>query len=184
MDHVPDQLPSSDPNKPRTPSKGASEVALWARDYAEDLQRFLAKRRVIQSDIKDICQEVYLRLLRFDRGEAIRNPAAYLFRVAANVAHDFNLRKPKWAPLDTEDLDAIPADSGAEDLAETVARRRTLFRALDTLPPIPRAALALQAREDLSHEEIAQRLGISRRAVRKAVTRGHELLRAVLNKGI
>jgi RNA polymerase sigma-70 factor (ECF subfamily) len=159
-------------------------VALWARDYAEDLQRFLAKRRVIESDIKDICQEVYLRLLRFDRAEAIRNPAAYLFRVAANVAHDFNLRKPKWAPLDAEDLNAMPADSRAEDLADSISRNRTLFRALDALPPLPRAALALQAREDLSHEEIARRLGISRRAVRKAVTRGHELLRAALTKGI
>jgi RNA polymerase sigma factor (sigma-70 family) len=159
-----------------------AQLVHWARDYAEDLKRFLGKRRLIDSDIKDVCQEVYLRLLRFDRAEAVKNPPAYLFRVAANVAHDFKLRKPEWAPLDEQDPNTMRSDLTTEELADTTARHRTLFRAIETLPPLPRAALALQAREDLSHQEIAERLGISRRAVRKAVTRGHELLRAALTK--
>jgi RNA polymerase sigma factor (sigma-70 family) len=161
-------------------SARSTQVARWARDYAEDLRRFLAKRRIIESDIKDVCQEVYLRLLRFDRTEAVKNPAAYLFRIAANVAHDFKLRRPECVPLEPEDLDRMPGDLSAEELAASAAKHRTLFRAIEALPPVPRAALALQAREDLSHEQIAQRLGISRRALRKAITRGHELLRVAL----
>ena len=176
----------ADPTEPPAEAHARSspalpaQVAHWVRDYADDLRRFLAKRRIIESDIKDVCQEVYLRLLRFERAEAVKNPVAYLFRIAANVAHDFKLRGRNCVPLDAEDLDRLPSEFTAEELADSAIRQRVLFQAIDSLPPVPRAALALQAREDLSHEEIAQRLGISRRAVRKAITRGHELLRAAL----
>lgn len=159
-------------------------VASWARDYAEDLKRFLAKRRFIESDIKDVCQEVYLRLLRFDRIATVKNPAAYLFRVAANVAHDFRLRRQDWAPLEDQDLNNLSSNLTAEELAVTAARHSVLLKAIENLPPLPRATLALQLKEDISHEEIANRLGISRRAVRKAVARGHELLRAALIKDV
>lgn len=179
-----DPRPCTEAGNAGVPTRLPAQVARWARDYALDMQRFLAKRRLIESDIKDVCQEVYLRLLRFDRVEAVKNPAAYLFRVAANVAHDFKLRKPEWAPLEAEDLNSLPSDVSTEDLADLTARQRTLFQAIDRLPPVPRAALALQTLEELSHEEIANRLGISRRAVRKAVTRGHELLRGMLTRDL
>jgi len=165
---------------PANPS--SLNIARWVRDYAEDLQRFLAKRRFIESDIPDVCQEVYLRLLRFARPEVVKNPAAYLFRVAANVAHDYKLRQPQWTSLATQELDQLESDSSAEEAAEAAARRRAVFQALEKLPALPRAALALQAREDISLEQIARRLGTSRRAVRKAITRGHELMRAALHR--
>src|SRR5271166_5364331 len=84
----------------------------WAREYAGDLHRFLSKRQFIESDIKDVCQEVYLRLLRFERTEVIQNPLAYLFRVAANVAHDFRLRQIQWTPLQAEQLERPATDPG------------------------------------------------------------------------
>ena len=84
----------------------------WAREYAADLHRFLSKRRFVESDIKDVCQEVYLRLLRFERTEVIQNPLAYLFRVAANVAHDFRLRQMQWTPLEAEQLEAPTPEPG------------------------------------------------------------------------
>ncbi len=164
------------------PHVASANIAQWVHDYAQDLHRFLAKRRFIESDIKDICQEVYVRLLRFERSEVVKNPAAYLFRVAANVAHDYKLRQPNWFPLGTPELDKMPSDASAEESAASADTHRTLFRALDRLPALPRAALALQAREDISLEEIAQRLGTSRRAVRKAITLGHQLMREALEK--
>jgi dipeptidyl-peptidase-4 len=113
MPQSPASPPGSVPTRPPTdePARAAG-VARWARDYAEDLRRFLAKRRIIESDIKDVCQEVYLRLLRFDRGEVIQNPQAYLYRVAANVAHDFRLRQPPWDPMEAEQLDQPTGEPG------------------------------------------------------------------------
>ncbi len=162
---------------------GRSHLTRWIRDHTADLERFLARRNVMPSDINDICQEVFLRLLRFDRAEMVNNPPAYLYRVAANVAHDFRLRIPQWESLDSSEASRVPSGSTPDELADSDGRRRALMNALRNLPPMPRAALALQMQEDLSHEEIAQRLGISRRAVRKAVGRGHELIRQALAKG-
>jgi RNA polymerase sigma-70 factor (ECF subfamily) len=155
----------------------------WARDYAADLHRFLSKRRFIESDIKDVCQEVYLRLLRFERTEVIQNPMAYLFRVAANVAHDFRLRQAQWIPLEPEQLEEAATEPGPEQLLDTEHRNRLLAEMLAALPPLSRAALVLQANEGLTYEEIANRLGVSRRVVKRAVARGYALAREALGKG-
>ena len=175
-------LPEADSQRTETLSDGivALRVTRWFRDYAEDLQRFLAKRRVIESDIKDVCQEVYLRLLRFERTEVVKNPQAYLFRVAANVAHDFKLRQPQESALESEQLEVPASEPGPEQLAEAAFRRRCLMAVLSNLPPLPRAALALQAQEDLTYDEIAARLGVTRRVVKRAIARGYALAREAL----
>jgi RNA polymerase sigma-70 factor (ECF subfamily) len=167
------------------PAPGEAGLARWANEYAGDLRRFLAKRRIVESDIKDVCQEVYLRLLRFDRAAVVQNPQAYLFRVAANVAHDFKLRQQRWQPAEPQDLQAREeqpsTQPGPEQLAEQAARARRTAQALATLPPMARAALALQIQEELTYEQIAARLGTSRRSVKRAVARGYALMREALS---
>ncbi len=182
--------PLKDPRDPQaTPVPAAAlpqppVLARWAQEYAEDLRRFLAKRRVVESDIKDVCQEVFLRLLRFERAEVVKNPAAYLFRVASNVAHDFKLRRPDWASLEEDGVDIPESEPNPEERAEITYRHQRLYQALESLPPLPRAALILQAQEDLTYEAIAAKLGTTRRAVKRAVARGHELMRAALAKSL
>jgi RNA polymerase sigma factor (sigma-70 family) len=178
-----DSAPSCDPSRPRQ-----AGVAQWVAAYADDLRRFLAKRRLIESDIKDVCQEVYLRLLRFNRGEVIHNPQAYLFRVAANVAHDFKLRRPQWASLESEPIEeaALGTDSSGdpESLADETSRSRALLRVMAELPPLPRAVIALQYHDGLSYEQIAERLGVSQRVVKRAVARAFALMREALIKEV
>lgn len=157
-------------------------VGGWAREYAADLHRFLSKRQFIESDIKDVCQEVYLRLLRFERTEVIQNPMAYLFRVAANVAHDFRLRQVQWTPLEAEQLEEPAPDPGPEQLLDAEYRNRRLAEMLATLPPLSRAALVLHSQEELTYEEIAARLGVTRRVVKRAIARGYALARESLGQ--
>lgn len=172
--------PGSRPSATLPSDQVSLGIAGWVREHAADLQRFLAKRRIVESDIHDICQEVYLRLLRFERTEVIHNPQAYLFRVAANVAHDFNLRKRQWTPLEADQLDALADIADSAPLADAEHRSRLLAAILAQLPPLPRAALALLAQEELTYEEIAARLGVSHRAVKRAVARGYALARESL----
>jgi RNA polymerase sigma factor (sigma-70 family) len=177
-----DSLP--DPEVPAThEGLAGTRVDRWARDYAEDLRRFLRKRRIVESDIKDICQEVYLRVLRFQRTEVMRNPQAYIFRVAANVAHDFRLLQGRWSemPEGAEDLQTVPS---AEELVEAACRKRALLRELAALPPLPRAAIALRYHEALSYEQIAGRLRVSPRSVKRAIARGYALMREGLRKDL
>jgi RNA polymerase sigma-70 factor (ECF subfamily) len=125
---------------------------------------------------------VYLRLLRFEREEIVKNPTAYLFRVAANVAHDFRLRQIEWVALEEEHLDAPAAEPTPEESVEMNSRHRCLMEALAKLPPLPRAALTLQVQDDLTYHAIAERLGVSHRVVKRAVLRGYALMRQTLNK--
>ena len=55
---------------------------------------------------------------------------------------------------------------------------------LASLPPLPRAVLVLQAQEELTHEEIATRLGVTRRVVKRAIARGLALAREALGDGV
>jgi RNA polymerase sigma factor (sigma-70 family) len=165
-----------------TAGRASPGIGGWAREYAADLHRFLSKRQFIESDIQDVCQEVYLRLLRFERTEVIQNPMAYLFRVAANVAHDFRLRQAQWTPLGGEQLEEPAPDPGPEQLLDIEHRNRRLAGMLAALPPLPRAALVLHSQEELTYEEIAARLGVTRRVVKRAIARGYELARESLGK--
>jgi RNA polymerase sigma-70 factor (ECF subfamily) len=146
-------------------------------DHAADLKRFLSKRRILESDIKDICQEVYLRLLRFERREVIHNPVAYLFRVAANVAHDFRLLQARYTGLDVETLERLDPSPAADQLVELDHRHRALRAALQKLSAVQRAAVLLRVHEGLSYHEIAEQLGVSQRVVKRAIVRGHAALR-------
>jgi len=175
----PPQLPAAEYT---TAHPAPTGIGVWAREYGVDLHRFLSKRQFIESDIKDVCQEVYLRLLRFERTEVIHNPMAYLFRVAANVAHDFRLRQAKWIPLEAEQLEEPAPEPGPEQLLDAEYRIRRLTQMLATLPPLSRAALVLHAQEELTYEEIATRLGVTRRVVKRAIARGYELAREFLGK--
>ena len=165
-----------------TASQAPPRVGGWAREYAADLHRFLSKQQFIESDIKDVCQEVYLRLLRFERTEVIQNPMAYLFRVAANVAHDSRLRQVQWTPLEPEQLEEPATDPGPEQLLDAEYRNRRLAEMLATLPPLSRAALVLHSQEELTYAEIAARLGVTRRVVKRSIARGYELARQSLGK--
>lgn len=59
----------------------------------EDLVRFLARRVRAGVDARDLAQEAYVRLLRLDRKDLIREPLAYVYRVASNLLHEFELKR-------------------------------------------------------------------------------------------
>ena len=55
--------------------------------------RFLARRARAGVDARDLAQEAYVRLLRLDRKDLIREPLAYVYRVASNLLHEFELKR-------------------------------------------------------------------------------------------
>src|SRR5438552_11061185 len=64
-----------------------------AHHYGVDLIRFIAKRVRTLADARDLAQEAYVRLLRMQRKDLIRHPRAYLYRIAANVLYEFELKR-------------------------------------------------------------------------------------------
>ena len=67
-------------------------VAKAFRQYGLGLHRYLERRLPTPQDADDVAQEVYLRLLRLDDTEFVREPQAYLYGVASNVVREFRMR--------------------------------------------------------------------------------------------
>lgn len=166
-------------------SKTRVALSNWESSFRElrpELQRFLRRRSHVPQSAEDLAQEVYLRLLRFPAADVIEQPQSYLYRVASNVVHDFNLRAR--ASLVTYDSPAAEnaaqhADSGVwrDDVADPIADQQEIEQLMAALPAAWRAALILRHRDGLSHEEIAARMRTSIESVRKYLVRGQARLR-------
>ena len=140
-------------------------------EHAGALQAFLYRRVRRHPDAAELAQEVYLRMLRVADIGAIRNPEAYLFRVASNLAKEHARHEHQGgAAVDVDDprvqaqLAELPAFVGHLDTQQRITRLREV---LQQLPPKCHAAVVLQYWHGLSYEEIAQRLGVSTNMVKK-----------------
>lgn len=137
----------------------------------EQIERYLASRIRNPDDARDLAQEAFLRLLRLKDAEYIRQPEAYLFRIAINLAYEYRL-KQKASPIHPyisvdEDDELLATSHTTEDLAELRERMERLEQALGALPPNVRAALIFQRRDGMTYSEIAERLGVSSSMVKK-----------------
>jgi RNA polymerase sigma factor (sigma-70 family) len=146
-------------------------------DHAAALQVFFRKRIRAQRDAPDLAQETYLRMLRTAQTSSIANPEAYLFTVANNLVkerHVIEFRQSRRVELtDPAVLGALEAEAVELDVETQVDRQRHLkiLRAvLPELAPRSRLAIFLAFEEGLSHQEIAQRLGVSKTMVHKILT--------------
>lgn len=153
------------------------QIAAWADEWHNDLVRFLVRRTTTPADAEDLAQEVYLRLLRVDRYNLIRQPRSYLLRIAANLLHEWRLKAQQANPHQSDELESLAAaDSPEQDMA-AVLRARRLATELDRLAPPLRAALVLQIRDGLSYEEIAARIGVTPRMIKRYLLTAYAALR-------
>jgi RNA polymerase sigma-70 factor (ECF subfamily) len=146
-----------------------------AHDYGVDLIRFIAKRVRTLADARDLAQEAYVRLLRMQRKDLIRHPRAYLYRIAANILYEFELkRKADVAGLARwTDEQRVEGEFGhAERDAEELSLHARLDTVLGELSPKCRAVLILHRRDGMTYEEIGAQIGISASMVKKYLSQG------------
>jgi RNA polymerase sigma factor (sigma-70 family) len=142
-----------------------------ATQHGRRLRRYLAARLRNAADVPDLVQEVFLRLLRIERHESIRNPEAYVMTVAGHVLHQHTLRLAT-TPHTVDAIDVIVDLQGAietDPVAQVDARRRLeqLDRALAGMAPNVYATFVMHRRDGLTLEEIGKHLGVSRPMVKK-----------------
>jgi RNA polymerase sigma-70 factor (ECF subfamily) len=145
------------------------EVFVEQRD---SLVRFFRARRGGDADVEDLLQELYLKLQAAPPTD-VREPKAYLFRLASNLMMDrwrstsrSAARDGAWVSLHTGGNGADDKPS-AEDVVIGKQRLAMLVAALDRLPERTRSVFRLHKFDELSHSEVAARLGISRSTVEK-----------------
>lgn len=158
-----------------------SHLLGWRKRWNQRLLQFLG-RRVRAVDIEDLAQETYLRLLRARDLSEVRNPQAYLLRVASHVVTEWRDHAPPMQPMSDEVgellIDEYPPDL---DLEAALSQER-LDRSLAEMSPMMRAVLLLRLREGYSYKAIAEKLEITLRQVRRYLARGYDKLREVLEE--
>ena len=139
--------------------------------YRDALQAFFYRRLRTKADAADLVQEVYLRMLRVSDPEAIHNPEAYLFTVAANLLKENAVADRRHAQEvavegaePTPALTSVPLYEAGVDAGKRVAR---LCEVLEELPLKCSTAVILLYRDGLSHQDIAAQLEVSPRMVKR-----------------
>lgn len=143
------------------------------------LYRYLNHVLMSREDAMEILQETYLRVMRQPSFEHVRqNAKAYLFQTATNLANDcFRQRSKKGFDAEAEMFEAAglaspPWASWPEMALQGEQTQSIIVRALMELPTPARTALLQHRFQDLTHRQIALRLGVSERTVERYIKDG------------
>ena len=156
----------------------------WFRQWRAPLRRFLIGRGAARSDLDDVAQEVFLRLMRYQLTELIEHPQAYLYKMAANVAAEWAIRGRQVRVYESEWLAALPAEDRVEDRISHLELQDEIERALLSLTAQQRQVMKLQFFEGLGRIQIAERLGMSERSVKRVLMKSYEKLRHQLDEDL
>lgn len=170
------------------PTAEAHAVAVAAvGQYGRQLRAFLRRRAWRPEDLDDLVQEVYLRLLRVDDADKVRNPLAYIYGVASHVASEFNMRGQKSRVLfDSSAVDASMNEEGSRadgpSMEGGAYLERHVSEALRQLSAKHLAVLLLERRDGLTQAQIAEKLGLSLHTVKKYSVQALAHVRASLER--
>jgi RNA polymerase sigma-70 factor (ECF subfamily) len=170
-----------------TAARGGDRAAfdeLVRRTYV-DTYTLALRLTADEEDARDVVQETYLRAwkgLDGFRGDA--QFTTWLYRITANTAYTTvkRRRRHRADALDalTEEPVETRIEAQPEESAEQSAALARLAGAVEHLPPKLRVLVVLKDVYGLSHEEIAEELGISVAAAKVRLHRGRKRLRDLL----
>ena len=146
------------------------------------LQGWLRGRVSDPELVHDISQEAFLRALRqLPRLRDVERFPGWLFRIARNLLLDHvrRSRRRRTRLATTEELDGVPhaAASGPESDGGALREEADkVLQAVRALPPRYRDPFLLRHTQDLSYEDIAKILGITRNAVQVRMFRARQML--------
>jgi RNA polymerase sigma factor (sigma-70 family) len=166
-------------NAAANPQGSLPDVDAWfVRDVLPlepSLMQFLRHNWRNTSDIADLRQEVYVRVLDAAQRQIPDSATQFVFRTARNLLTD-RVRREHVVPIEAAaDMDAleIAVDEPSPDRV-LMARDelRQLQAALDLLPPRCREAFVLRRVEGLTGRQIAARMGIGVATVSEHLANG------------
>lgn len=165
----------------------AAFATLYER-YAASLYRLAYSILLVEQDAEDVLQEslvyAFKNLHRYD-------PARGAFRTwlyTITVSRCRNARRRKWLPtvaltqlLNIGIEPPAPADQSPEARAAWQDVRAALGRALATLSPRLREAVALRYGQGLTYREMAEVIGCPQKTAESRIRLAHEQLRAAMS---
>jgi RNA polymerase sigma-70 factor (ECF subfamily) len=137
-------------------------------------------------EAEDLAQDIFLKVFRslgtFDRRA---NFQTWLISVSRNLCIDHyrSVRKERESldrGIDTDELAPVAPEPGPIAALEQRDRVALLRQALAALPPALRTAVVMRDLQELSYQEIADRLALPEGTVKSRINRGrNELARQV-----
>lgn len=146
--------------------------------YYRELLNFCTRTVNDRDTAADVVQESYARVLAVQRsGQPIPEPRALLYQTARRLMIDLHRRHVlrDHGHLDTlaeADHPLSPRHLQPDEVFAYEQHARAMVAAIESLPPRCREAFVLNRFEGLSHQEVADRMGISKNMVAQHVIRG------------
>ena len=149
--------------EPKTQPSGAKvEVPPLAeifREYAPFVWRGLRRLGVPESDVEDVCQEVFVVVHRklgdFEGRSSLRT---WIYGICARTASDYRRSGRVRREVVTDAPPDAPHEGGQHDAVALRQARATLDRILDELDDDKRAVFVLYEIEELTMAEVAEAL--------------------------
>lgn len=146
------------------------------RDHRSWLESWLRRRVGNAWDAADLSQDTFLRVLSSSQQIAeMREPRAYLLTVGKRLLSNFykrrNLEQAYLDALAQLPEDSVPSPEQRWVLLETL---QALDELLDGLPLLVRRAFLWSQLEGLGYREIAERLEVCERTVKRYMAQAYE----------
>lgn len=160
---------------PSSSTAAHREVAILYTEHHSWLQGWLRRRLGHAGDAADLAQDTFVRLLdapdetpEKQAGWQLREPRAYLTLIAKRlVANLYRRRSLEQAYLEALSQMPEPMAPSPEHRAIILETLQEVDAVLDGLKPVVRAAFLLAQLEGLGYAEIAARLSLSERTVKR-----------------
>lgn len=150
---------------------GAGDYGGFFRATFAPLRRYLARLVGSHDEAQDIAQDAYARVYAVMRERPVEHPRALLYTTARHLAID-ELKHRGRSPFAVASVDAALSPAPAIE-AIVMAREEAalLAQAIERLPDECRAVLLLRLGEQLTHEEVGARLGLTKKQAEKRLHR-------------
>ncbi|PIC00975.1 RNA polymerase sigma factor [Caulobacter sp. X] len=156
----------------------------------EDLVRYFRVRLRSDEAAEDLVQDIYFKITP-PPAETVDNPAAYLFRLGANLMLDrikvrrrAEARDAQWHGAHVSDVGGahVANEAPADQAAAAKQQLEKILEAVKALPPAAQEAFRLHKLEGLSHAETAAAMGVSRSSVEKYMMSSLKLIVAKVGR--
>ena len=145
----------------------------------EELKRpvFTIACRIVQSKeiAEDVTQDVFVKLFLSPPDSSVKNPRAWIFRMARNSAIDALRKKQSTVIEDTE--------LAADDEISALSMRMDIESAIRKLPYEEREILSLRINAELNFNEISRIVGLSLPATYRKYRKAIKTLKVFLEGG-
>lgn len=149
---------------------------LW-QDYSNQLLGFIQRRVNDSAVAEDILQDVFLKM--FERLDSLRDAdklQSWMYQIARHAIVDY-YRSKKPADVVLEELPDGSGDDEGDAREEMIGWLRPL---IGMLPDTYHEAVWFSEVDGLTHQVVAERLGISLTATKSRVRRGKQMMKEML----